>query len=174
MAVVACAALAHMRTGRCAAVPHEKKGHARCTGTAARRPASADIDDDLVLTPNHFLYPYLFVSDTSLVLPPQAEKRSVLRHGWKCSQFLLDDFWRRFSTEYVQELLKRNKKTTTPIGVNSLVLVEDVEASRENWKIGRVTEILNQDKNHGKRFLIRLASGKTVDRHISSLVILEV
>ena len=136
-------------------------------------PASADVDDDQILTPSHFLYPYLFTSDATHILPPQAEHHHVLKHGWRCSQYLLDLFWRRFSTEYIQELIKRNKQNTTPIKINTLVLIEDVEASRESWKVGRIVDILNGDKTHGRRFKIRLASGKTIDRHISSCVILE-
>ena len=77
------------------------------------------------------------------------------------------------SIRTIQELIKRNKQNTTPIKINTLVLIEDVEASRESWKVGRIVDILNGDKTHGRRFKIRLASGKTIDRHISSCVILE-
>ena len=62
-----------------------------------RRPitaASTDIDDTHVLTPAHFLYPYLYVDTTRHIVPPQTESYDCLRHGWRSTQFLLDEFWR--------------------------------------------------------------------------------
>ena len=136
-------------------------------------PASADVDDDAVLTPAHFLYPYLFINSANHILPPQTEHNDVLRHGFRSSQWLLDEFWRRFKHEYLHQLLKRSKESTTTVKVGQLVLVESVEDSREHWPTGRIVEILNSDPLHGRRFSIRLANGKVVDRSIKSLIILE-
>ena len=136
-------------------------------------PISADVDDDTALTPAHFLYPYLFVSDTTHILPPQAENHDVLRHGFRCTQFLLDRFWDEFKSAYLGQLLKRSKQTTTNVKVGDLVLVEDVESSRESWPMGRIVSQLNTDASHGRRFQIRLLNGRIVDRHVKSLIILE-
>ena len=125
------------------------------------------------LTPSHFLYPYLFTSDATHILPPQANETDTLRHGFRCTQWLLDKFWAEFKRSYLQQLVKRSKQSSTRIGVGDLVLVEDVAASRENWPLGRIIKITNSDENHGRRFLIHLGNGRTIDRHITSLILLE-
>lgn len=59
-----------------------------------RRPlmqASSDVDDDLVLTPSHFLYPHLYVNSSTSILPPSTENREFLRSSWCASQSILDN-----------------------------------------------------------------------------------
>ena len=136
-------------------------------------PVSADVDDDMALTPAHFLYPYLFTSTINHILPPQAEKNSVLRHGFRCTQHLLDEFWRQFRDSYLQQLLKRSKNSTTTVKEGDVVLVEDVATAREEWPLGRIVRITNSDEHHGRRFSIRLNNGRLVDRAIKSLILLE-
>ena len=136
-------------------------------------PVSADVDDDMALTPAHFLYPYLFTSTINHILPPQAEKTSVLRHGFRCSQHLLDAFWEQFRANYLQQLLKRSKQSSTVVKPGDLVLVEDIATAREDWPMGRITRIINSDESHGRRFLVRLSNGRIVDRAIRSLILLE-
>ena len=141
-----------------------------------RRPittASTDIDDTHVLTPAHFLYPYLYVDTTRHIVPPQTESYDCLRHGWRSTQFLLDEFWRIFKSTYVESLRRRKKVKSTNITLGQLVLIESTDSSREYWPCGRIIEILNVDVHHPRRFKIRLSSGKIVDRHISSIVVLE-
>ena len=136
-------------------------------------PISADVDDDMALTPSHFLYPYLFTTSANHILPPQAEKNSVLRHGFRCTQHLLDEFWRQFRDSYLQQLLKRSKNSTTTVKEGDVVLVEDVATAREEWPLGRIVRITNSDEHHGRRFSIRLNNGRLVDRAIKSLILLE-
>ena len=141
-----------------------------------RRPltaASADVNDTLPITPSHFLYPYLFVDSTHLI-PPCTGDPETLRHGWKSSQALLDKFWIQFKSEYLTELTnKRRGANTKPIKIGTLVLVKDDAEPREYWPLGRVINILNQDHDHPRRFQIRLANGRVIDRHINSTLVLE-
>ena len=62
---------------------------------------------------------------------------------------------------------------STKIDVGRMVLVEDVSTARENWPLGRIVRQINEDEIHGRRFAIRLANGRVVDRHVSSIVLLE-
>ena len=64
-------------------------------------PASANADDELVLSPAHFLYPYIFVNSASYILPPCIDEPERLQHGWRSTQSLLDDFWEKFRNEYL-------------------------------------------------------------------------
>ena len=134
-------------------------------------PASADIDDDLVLSPAHFLYPYLFVNSASQILPPCSGDPEKLRHGWRSTQTLLDEFWRRFRSEYLQTLSKRRKTDSTePMNVGDVVIVIEPSEPREYWRMGRIIEIVNTEPGHPRRFLIRDTKGHTLDRNINGLI----
>ena len=135
-------------------------------------PLSADVDDDMALTPSHFLYPYFFTSTANHILPPQAEKNSVLHHGFRCSQHL-DSFWEQFRASYLQQLLKQLKQTTTVVKEGDVVLVEDIATARKDWPMGRIIRIINSDEQHGRRFIIRLSNGCSVDQANKSLILLD-
>ena len=149
---------------------------AGASGIMNRRPlmpVSANVDDELPLTPSHFLYPYLFVNPSNYILPPHTGEPETIRHGWRCSQFLLDQFWLRFKTEYLQSLAKRDKQQATEsIQVGQIVILKSEDDSREHWPLGRVVKVINSDPLHSRRLLIRLANGREVDRHINSCIIL--
>ena len=149
---------------------------AGASGIMNRRPllpVSADVNDDLPLTPAHFLYPYLFVNPSNYILPPHTGEPETIRHGWRCSQYLIDTFWDRFRKEYLQSLAKRNKQQATEaIKPGQLVILKDESEGREHWPTGRIIKVINADQQHPRRFIIRLPNGKTVDRNITSVIIL--
>ena len=63
-----------------------------------------------------------------------------LRRRWHHSQFLADPFWRRWSKEYIPQLMKRSKwniaHRNLPRG--DLVLVVERDVPRSPWRLGRV------------------------------------
>ena len=73
-------------------------------------PVSNDVNDNQILTPAHFLYPYLFVNKMHHLLPPQADPYDSFKHGWRSSQYLIDRFWEEYKNNYIAHLIKRNKK----------------------------------------------------------------
>ena len=147
---------------------------AGASGIMNRRPlmpASANADDDLVLSPAHFLYPYLFVNSASHILPPCADEPERLRHGWRSSQALLDDFWDRFKREYLQTLIKRRKTDASDeIRPGDLVLIVDPGGPREDWRLARVLEVVNTELNRARRFIVRDSNNHTFDRAITGLI----
>ena len=135
---------------------------------------STDINDSMPLTPSHFLYPYMFIDSNHLIPPSPTGDEHQLQDGWRSSQRLLDEFWRCFRTEYLTELARRRKiKPSKPIRVGDLVIIADFQEPREYWAVGRILEIINDDTPHPRRFLIRTQSGKCIDRHISSVIRIE-
>ena len=135
---------------------------------------SSDINDSMPLTPSHFLYPYMFIDSNHLIPPSPTGDDHQLQDGWRSSQRLLDEFWRCFRTEYLTELARRRKiKPSKPIRVGDLVIIADFQEPREYWAVGRILEIINDDTPHPRRFLIRTQSGKCIDRHISSVIRIE-
>ena len=80
-------------------------------GVMNRRPlveASAEADDFLVLTPAHFLFPYIVTNSSTSILPPTGDGES-LKKSWSSTRLLLDQFWDAFRTDYIGSLLKRSK-----------------------------------------------------------------
>ena len=148
------------------------------TSVVNKRPileASSDVDDFLVLSPAHFLYPYTFANSSNSILPPSPDGGDVLRKSWHATQKLLDDFWTIFRDDYVTSLAKKTKwrNTTTSPSVGDVVLITDPNERRENWKTGRISQILSADPNHARRFLVKDAKGHSFDRHVTGLVTLE-
>ena len=145
--------------------------------TMNRRPileASADVDDYLVLSPANFLFPYAFTNSSTSILPPCSDG-DALRKSWHKTQELLDVFWLKWKNEYIPSLLKKSKWLTSSEGpkINQMVLIVDSNEPRGLWKQARVIEVLNSDKSHPRRVLLKDAKGKTFHRHITGIVPLE-
>ena len=137
------------------------------------------------LTPNHLL-----TMKTKIVLPPPSifvkqDMYSIKR--WRRAQYLANQFWSRWRKEYVQSLQPRSKWTTPKrnLHVNDIVIVKDQNLARNQWKLGRVTEV-NPDHdglvrkvkvltadcnldNQGKRVKVNRT---IIERPIHSLVLL--
>ena len=68
--------------------------------------SSTSATDVSVLTPNHFLHGRA----SSNLTPREFVQRDMsLRRRWRHSQFLADQFWRRWRREYVPHLIERSK-----------------------------------------------------------------
>ena len=65
--------------------------------------------------------------------------------------FLLTHFWKRFTTEYLNELRehhKANSRTgTVEIAVGDVVVVKNENLPRSRWSLGRVTELIKSGDN---------------------------
>ncbi|XP_017489088.1 PREDICTED: uncharacterized protein LOC108377342, partial [Rhagoletis zephyria] len=107
------------------------------------RPISAISDDPTdftALTPGHFL-----VGGPLIALPePNILDIKVGRlTKWRQLQQMQQDFWKRWSAEYLHELQARHKWQITKanIKVGNLVLVRDERAPPTQWMLGRVLEV---------------------------------
>ena len=143
-----------------------------------RRPlmqVNSDIHEPLVLSPAHFLYPYVFANSATSIIPPNSGDPETLRSGWKSTQSLLDDFFRRFKSEYLQTLSKRKKTSSATAApkIGDIVLLKDDALAREEWRLCQVAEILNDDKTHARRFLVRDSRNRYFDQDIQSVIPLE-
>ncbi|XP_011861959.1 PREDICTED: uncharacterized protein LOC105558722, partial [Vollenhovia emeryi] len=91
------------------------------------------------LTPGHFLV------GESLTAIPEVDLNDVPINRldrWQLSQKLSQDFWRRWSAEYLTSLQGKTKwKTEKPnIAINDIVLIQEPNLPPLKWKIGRVIE----------------------------------
>ena len=67
-------------------------------------------------------------------------------------QTLLKHFWSRWTSEYLTELRehqRRSNKSKTLVlpKVNDVVLINDDNCKRLDWKVGRVTELIYSNDN---------------------------
>ena len=67
-------------------------------------PANNDVNNLMVLSPAHFIYPYKFVNSVPSVLPPLSQLGDHLRSSWTQTRDLLDEFWRRWQTSPTRKM----------------------------------------------------------------------
>ena len=131
---------------------------------------SDDPNDDLPLTPAHFLMtgdgPDLSIGQFSI-----ADK---YRRRWRYIQHLTDVFWRRYVNQYIPELQRRQRWTDNKpnFKIGDLALLVDENTPRRLWPLGLVVDV-----NMGRDELVRSVRVKTrsteLVRPITKLVALE-
>ncbi|XP_064623536.1 uncharacterized protein LOC135485423 [Lineus longissimus] len=117
--------------------------------------ASDDPQDLTPLTPNALLTLRL-----ETPLPPGIfESRDCYsRKRWRRIQFLADNFWRRWYTEYLQTLQERRKwlRPSRNLKPGDIVLIIDNSAPRNSWLMAKVESVIKDGKG-----LVRSADVKT-------------
>ncbi|XP_074653605.1 uncharacterized protein LOC141907761 [Tubulanus polymorphus] len=119
---------------------------------------SANPDDDVPLTPNHFLFGQMggeFAPDTV------DETDFSPRRRWRRVQELMKHFWQRWMREWLPQLNSRKKWTDTKrdFKVGDVVLVISSDTPRGKWPLGRVLEIFPGKDGHVR--VVKLQVGKT-------------
>ena len=138
--------------------------------------ASADADDELVLTPSHFIFPYFPLASSANILPPSTDQRDLLRLSRRTTRDLVDRFWQRFQREYIPTLERRGKWTESlqhGPRIGQICLLTDPITPRENWRMVQICDIIHKDKLHPRWFIVRDVSVTTFDRHMRQIVPLE-
>lgn len=92
------------------------------------------------LTPNHIL-----TMKSAIILPPPGQfgkEDLYLRKRWRRVQFLANEFWQRRKREYLLNLQQHQKwqKTSLNSQVDDIVILQDDNARRNEWKLARVIE----------------------------------
>ncbi|XP_078495525.1 uncharacterized protein LOC144750934 [Ciona intestinalis] len=103
-------------------------------------PVTIDRDSELPLTPNHLLR----VKPTA-DLPPTLtrEKDCYARKRWRYVQYLAEQFWVRWSREYLRTIIARQKWHLRQKNFKSkdIVLLVDNSTPRSQWSIGKICEV---------------------------------
>lgn len=121
------------------------------------RPLCAASEDDSsyeALTPGHFLIGAPIVSLPEKTL--NEEKRCYNR--WQQIQIRSQSFWKRFYSEYFNQLQNRNKwiHKKPNLEVNDIVLIKEDNTPSCKWPLGKIVEL-----HPGKDELIRVVAVKT-------------
>ena len=136
---------------------------------------STDPRDLEALTPAKILNPGItMMTKTTDIIPETCPDGDTTRYSFQRARALVDAFWKRWATEYVTSLQERQKweKTKEEVKAGQLVLLVDEKMRREDWKLGRVTEVMG-DETHGRTVKVRTGKTKTFVRDITKVVSLE-
>lgn len=113
-------------------------------------------DDPMPLTPGHFI-----IGEPLLTIPDETyeEKDNISNlRRWKYCQKMMNDFWKKWSNEYLVTLNQRYKWTTkkTEPEIDDIVIIRDKNIPPAKWWLGRIVE-----KHKGKDNITRVVSIKT-------------
>jgi len=102
---------------------------------------STDPHDLDCLTPGHFL-----IGQPLLAIPEEdlTDKCLDLRRRWKLLHQCFQNFWKRWSLEYLHQLQVRSRwiKKSDNLVVNQMVLIKDDSSPPLTWRMGRISEVL--------------------------------
>ncbi|XP_059061146.1 uncharacterized protein LOC131854043 [Achroia grisella] len=117
-------------------------------------------DDPLPLTPGHFL-----VGEPLTLIPDEdySKKHVTGLQRWKLIQKMLNDFWKRWSDEYLVTLNQRFKwtmKRSEPEN-GDVVIIKDQNLPPAKWLLGVIVE-----KHTGKDNITRVVTVKTKNGYL--------
>lgn len=111
-----------------------------CLNSRPLCPVSEDPLDNFILTPAHFL-----IQDTLTAIPePDLQQHKVSKLSrWQYIQRLTQQFWKKWSQQYLNELQKRVKWRTKSrnLKIGDVVILKDDNLPPLKWSIGRITEV---------------------------------
>ena len=113
-------------------------------------------DGSFCITPAHFLMGRPALAYPENPLP----NRASLYKRWTLCQSLMEEFWRKWSRDYLQHLQTAGKwhKKRPNLLVGDLVLMSDANSFKQQWTLARVTDVYP-----GRDGLVRVVDVKTCD-----------
>ncbi|XP_021953145.2 uncharacterized protein LOC110849976 [Folsomia candida] len=103
-------------------------------------PESSDPSDLTTLTPGHFL---IGTALTSIPEPHLQDLQISRLSRWQLLQRITQDFWKRWSSEYLTRMQQRPKWIygDHKISIGDLVLIKHENLSPMQWQLGRITQL---------------------------------
>lgn len=100
-------------------------------------------EEPFPLTPAHLL---TLKTATNLPLLENYNSEDLVSYGrkrWRRAQYIAQQFWTRWRTEYIHTLQQRRKWLVKKpcIAINDVVLVREKNSPRNHWPVGVVTNI---------------------------------
>ena len=140
------------------------------------------------LTPSHLLCGRRLLSvpssDTSEPIDPDwTPKSEEFTRRVVYLQRLIDNFWNRWSKEYLLELRESHRNTfqnspSQEISVGEMVLVHEDNQCRGSWKLGKVEKLIKSDDHKIRAAVVKVSGegkkAKQLKRPINKLYSLEV
>ncbi|KAK2564378.1 hypothetical protein P5673_011803 [Acropora cervicornis] len=126
----------------------------------------------LPLTPSTLL-----TGKTKLILPPpeKFQREDIYCKGrWRRVQHVADEFWSRWSKEYLQSLQGRQKWTRQRRNFTEgdIVLLKDDNTCRNKWPMARVIAARRDHQGQVRSVAVQPATGSVLSRPINKFVLL--
>lgn len=133
---------------------------------------SRDPNDMATLTPGHFL---IGQPITAVPEPNLLDEKETVGNRWKLVQRLTQQFWQRWSKEYVHSLQQRQKwqSTNRPIEIGDVVLIRDEMLPATKWRLGCVEEVHPGNDGHVRVVTVRCGSS-SLKRSIVKICVLPI
>lgn len=136
-------------------------------------PVSTDPENPFILSPS------MLLTQKSGVPPPPGDftEKDLHTKQWRQVQALANQFWTRWSPEYLPSLQPRQKWTRTrrDLQVGDLVLLRNKQTSRNCWPMARITATFPGKDGHVRKVELKTTDQGTVKtflRPIAELVLL--
>ncbi|XP_073820658.1 uncharacterized protein [Musca autumnalis] len=141
-----------------------------CLNSRPLTPQSENIDDLTALTPGHFL------TGSSLLSPAEPEEipsKTALLNRWRKLKVIQQEFCRRWKSDYLKKLHKRNKwkRPSLNLDLNDLVVLSQEMGSPQEWRLGRVVKLYPGPDGHVRVVDVKTSSG-ILKRPVHKLVLL--
>ena len=113
------------------------------------RPLSTETINDQLSDPP--LCPNLLLTQkTSVILPPPEKFQKCdlySRKRWRCTQYLVNEFWKKWKSEYLQNLQSRRKWNAEKrnVSVGDIVLIKEHDLPRNSWRLACVDQVMTDD-----------------------------
>lgn len=135
-------------------------------------PINDDPADMQALTPGHFLIGEPFIAPMAIASPKATPNPIVFIR--REQQRLLTNFWKTWSAELVQSLMKRKKwqKEQIPPAIGQLVVIADESIGEGEWLLGRITKLVSSHDGIVRAAEVKTQKGKMRLRPIQKLCIL--
>jgi len=129
-----------------------------CLNSRPLTPLSSDPTELQPLTPAHFL-----VRDSMTSVPDfdVTDIQFNKLNRWRLIQRVLQDFWRRWATEYIADLQSRVKwkKEQSNLQVGDIVILRNENLPPLKWKLGRIKELYPGSDNVVRVVMVRIKDG---------------
>ncbi|XP_073842500.1 uncharacterized protein [Musca autumnalis] len=129
-----------------------------CLNSRPLTPQSEDIDGLTALTPGHFLVGSSLLSHAE---PEEVPSKTSLLNRWRKLKVVQQEFCRRWKSDYLKELHKRNKwkRPSESLHLNDLVVLSQEMGSRNEWRLGRVVKLYPGPDGHVRVVDLRTSTG---------------
>jgi hypothetical protein len=110
----------------------------------------------------------LLTGKTKLILPPAGRIQE------RRTQHLVQEFWQRWSKEYLQKLQSRPKWTQPKrnFTTGDVVLLREVQYPRNKWPLAKVVRAHPDDQGQVRSVTVLTPNGSMLERPINKLVLL--
>ncbi|GBM78654.1 hypothetical protein AVEN_267694-1, partial [Araneus ventricosus] len=121
-------------------------------------PLSTDPHDYTALTPRHFL---IGRPITSIAEPQLIEKSDNYLSRWQKITKLLQQVWKNWKRDYLNNLHLRNKWqfAKNNVSPNDMVILKDSDLPPYKWRLGRIQEIIKGSDGYVRVVIVKVSNG---------------